>query len=210
MNNNITQNLQTDIKENILAGIVGAFLFSLVGGALWFILYLVGFIAGISGLVGVVCAVKGYSFFSKKESAKGIVISVIITLLVMVLAWYLCLAYDVFDAYKSWYENGEVEYALTYFESVRVAHYFLAEPEVGPAYIGDLVIGLLFCIVGGGSYVVNKMRNAKANAYPAAATAPTASATVSEAAEATAPTASATVSETAETAAQPNDTGDAQ
>jgi hypothetical protein len=71
MNNNLEQNVQTEIKENVLAGIVGAFLFSLVGGALWFILYMVGFIAGISGLVGVVCAVKGYSFFSKKKALRG-------------------------------------------------------------------------------------------------------------------------------------------
>lgn len=161
MNNNLEQNVQTGIKENVLAGIVGAFLFSLVGGALWFILYMVGFIAGISGVVGVVCAVKGYSVFSKKESVKGVVISVIITVLVIVLAWYLCLAYDVFDAYQTWYENGEVDYTLNYFESIRVSHYFLADPEIGPAYFGDLAIGLLFCIVGGGSYVVNKIRNAK-------------------------------------------------
>ena len=56
------------IRENVVAGIVGAFLFSLAGGILWFLLYLMGFVAGISGLVGAVCAVKGYSVFSKKES----------------------------------------------------------------------------------------------------------------------------------------------
>ena len=64
------------VKENVLAGAVGAFLFALVGGVLWFVLYLVGFFAGISGLVGAVCAVKGYSLFSKKESVKGIVIAI--------------------------------------------------------------------------------------------------------------------------------------
>jgi hypothetical protein len=99
----------------------------------------------------------------------------------MVLAWYLCLAYDVCDAYQTWYENGEVEYALTYFESVRVAHYFLAEPEIGPAYIGDLAIGLLFCIAGGGSYVVNKIKNAKLKTKPVTATAPEAPAASVEA-----------------------------
>ena len=31
------------VKENVLAGAVGAFLFALVGGVLWFVLYLVGF-----------------------------------------------------------------------------------------------------------------------------------------------------------------------
>ena len=71
------QNENTDVRENVVAGIVGAFLFSLAGGVLWFVIYLFGFIAGISGLVGAVCAIKGYSIFAKKESMKGIVISVI-------------------------------------------------------------------------------------------------------------------------------------
>ena len=60
-----------ETRENTAAGIVGAFLFSLVGGILWFVLYQVGYLAAISGFVGVICAVKGYTFFSKakKESA---------------------------------------------------------------------------------------------------------------------------------------------
>ena len=91
-----------NIKENVIAGIVGAFLFSLAGGVLWFVLYLFGFVAGISGLIGAVCAVKGYSIFAKKESIKGVVISVVIALLVMVLAWYLCIGYDVWDIHKYW------------------------------------------------------------------------------------------------------------
>ena len=50
MNSNITET-----KENVLAGAVGAFLFSLVGGILWFLLYQIGFLAAVSGLIGVVC-----------------------------------------------------------------------------------------------------------------------------------------------------------
>ena len=159
--NKIIENEQENVQENVVAGIVGAFLFALAGGAVWFGLYMVGFIAGISGLIGAVCAIKGYTVFAKKESVKGIIISVIIALLVIVIAWYFCLAYDVCDAYQMWYDAGEIDYTLTYFESVQVAHYFLADPEVGPAYWGDLGIGLLFCVVGGGSYVVNKIKNAK-------------------------------------------------
>jgi len=81
------QNENSEIKENVLAGIVGAFLFSLAGGVLWFLLYQIGFVAGISGLVGAVCAIKGYSVFAKKESTKGIIISLIVTLVVMIIAW---------------------------------------------------------------------------------------------------------------------------
>ena len=60
-------------KERILAGTLGALLFALAGGVLWYVLYQFGFLAGISGLVGVVCAIKGYSIFAKKESIKGLV-----------------------------------------------------------------------------------------------------------------------------------------
>lgn len=155
-------NEKVDNNENVVAGIVGAFLFSLVGGILWFVLYLMGFVAGLSGLIGAVCAVKGYSIFAKKESIKGVVISVLIALLVMVLAWYLCIGYDVWDIHNYWYETGEIDYTLTYFESVRAVSYYLADPEIGPAYLGDLGIGLLFCVFGGGSFVVNKIKSIKA------------------------------------------------
>ena len=160
----LKQTEQEEVRENVVAGIVGAFLFSLVGGVLWFVIYMVGFVAGISGLVGAVCAMKGYSIFAKKESMKGIIISVVIALLVMVIAWYFCLAYDVYDVHKSWYEEGEIDYTLTYFESVQASHYYLSDPEIGPAYLGDLAIGLLFCVAGGGSYVVGKLKSIKQKA----------------------------------------------
>ena len=60
----------TTMKENVLAGAVGAFLFALVGGILWFVLYQLGYLAAISGLVGVICAVKGYTFFAKTKNEK--------------------------------------------------------------------------------------------------------------------------------------------
>ena len=148
-------------SENVIAGIVGAFLFSLAGGALWFIFGLLGIIASISGLVGAVCAIRGYSVFAKKESTKGIVISVIISLLVMVLAWYLSLGYDIYVAYQDWYAAGEVDFTLSYFESVQAAPFFLEDSEIAIAYLKDLGLGLLFCVIGGGSYVVNKIKNAK-------------------------------------------------
>ena len=40
------------VPENRLAGTVGALLFSLAGGVVYFLLYQVGYIAAISGLIG--------------------------------------------------------------------------------------------------------------------------------------------------------------
>jgi hypothetical protein len=48
------------------------------------------YFASVSGLIGVVLAIKGYKLFAKKESIKGIIISSVIAFLVLVLAWYLC------------------------------------------------------------------------------------------------------------------------
>lgn len=152
-----------EFKENVIAGIVGAFLFSLAGAAIYFLLHLIGYIASISGLVGVVCAVKGYTIFAKKESKKGIVIATVISLLVIVLAWYFCLAYDVYDAYKAFYESGETDFYFTFTEAVRVAPTFLEEPEISDAYFTDLGLSLFFCLIGCGSYVINKLKNANKN-----------------------------------------------
>ena len=158
LENNIDKN---EVTENVVAGIVGAFLFSLAGGVLWFVFYLLGFIAGISGVIGAVCAIKGYTLFAKKESTKGIVISVIMSLLVIVLAWYLCLGYDIYAAYQEWFAMGEVDFTLTFFESVQAAPLFLADSEIAVGYLTDLGLGLLFCVIGGGSYVYNKIKQSK-------------------------------------------------
>ena len=88
MDNQDRVNEQQDREENVLFGIVGAFLFALAGGILYYVLYQIGYLAGISGLIGVICAIKGYSFFAKKESVRGIIIAIIMAVIVLVIAWY--------------------------------------------------------------------------------------------------------------------------
>lgn len=149
-------------KEYVLAGTVGALLFSLVGGVLWFLLYQVGFLAGISGLVGVICAIKGYTIFAKGESLRGIIISVVVAVVIMIIAWYLCLSLDVYNAYQDWYADGEVDFTLTFSESVRCAYLFLEDSEIALAYLKDLGIGLLLCVVGAWRFVSNAVKRVKA------------------------------------------------
>ena len=151
-------------QENVLAGIVGALLFSLAGGIVWFLLYQIGFLAAISGIIGVVCAIKGYAIFGKRESVKGVIISTVLAFLVIVAAWYLCLSYDVYNAYQDWFANGEVDFTLTFAESVRAGYLFLVEDtEIAIAYLKDLGIGLIFCVVGAFGYVKAAIGKAKNN-----------------------------------------------
>ena len=158
-------------KENALAGIVGAFLFSLVGGILWFVLYQIGYLAAISGLIGIICAVKGYTFFAKvkHESVKCIVISIITTGIVLAISWYFCVAYDIYLAYQEWFAAGEVDFTYTFFESVRVVPLFFAEREILIAYLKDLGLGLLFAGLGVIYYLSIREKRLKKQAAEAAA-----------------------------------------
>lgn len=149
-------------KENVLAGTVGAVLCALVGGLLWFLLYQIDILAGISGLVGVICAIKGYAFFAKGESLKGVIIAVLAAVLVMVLAWYMCLSLDVYNAYQDWFAAGEVDFTVTFPEAVRGAYMFLEETEIALAYFKDLAIGLLLCVIGAGRFVSDAVKRVKA------------------------------------------------
>ncbi len=149
-------------RENVFTGIIGAFLFSLVGGVLWYVLYQIGYLAGISAIVGVVCAIKGYSFFAKVESKKGVIISAIIALAVIVIAWYFCLSNDLYVACQEWYAVGEIDYCPTFFECVRSAYQFLEEPEVADAYFKDLGIGMVLGILGCAGSVITAFKKAGA------------------------------------------------
>lgn len=162
MNQEINVNNQVAPRENVVAGIVGAFLFSLAGGVLWFVIYMVGFVAAISGLVGVICAIKGYALFAKKESIKGIIISSVIALGVIVLAWYFSIGYEIYNSYQELFMAGETDFTFTFFESMRLIPTFFDIPEVRSACLRDLLLGLVFCIVASVSYIINKIRSAKA------------------------------------------------
>lgn len=159
----MSNSIEIPEKENVIAGTVGALLFALAGGVLWFILYQVGFLAGISGIVAVVCAIKGYSLFAKKESLKGVIIAVVAAIIVIALAWYMCLSMDVYKAYQEWYATGVVDYTVSFWEAVRGAYLFLTESEILASYLLDLGIGLALCCVGAYRSIANAVIRIKQN-----------------------------------------------
>lgn len=158
----MVRNPLSEQQENVFAGIVGAFLFSLAGGVLWYLLSRIGILASLSGLVGVICAIKGYTLFAKKESIKGIVISAVIALLVLCVAWYLAFATDLYDVCKEWFASGEIKIMPTFADCVRSGYHVLfADAETAIPYLLDLALGLLFALIGGGSTVVSHIKAAK-------------------------------------------------
>lgn len=164
------------VEENRVAGSVGAFLFALAGGAIYFVLWQVGYVAAISGLIAVVCAMKGYELFAKKESRFGIIISVVMSVLVISIAWYLCLSLDVYQAYQEWYEAGEVDSAISFGDAVRNAYLFLSDPKIARSYLLNLAFGIALCALGCISPIRAALRRTKKTATAQPEAAPTASA----------------------------------
>ena len=62
-------------RENIAAGIVGAFLGTLLGVVCIVIIDQMGYVASVSGFVMAICALKGYELLGGTLSKKGAVIS---------------------------------------------------------------------------------------------------------------------------------------
>lgn len=87
----ITEN--TLKKENVWLGALGAFLFSLIGAAIYFLLNAVGLIESLSGFFAVFCAINGYAIFAKRESKRGIIISLVIAAVVITLSWFFCFCF---------------------------------------------------------------------------------------------------------------------
>ncbi len=158
MNQFNQKNINMNVQENVVFGIIGAFLFSLVGGAMYVLLSMIGFIAALSGLVAVVCAIKGYTFFAKSESKRGIIISVIIAALVLILAWYVGFCIDMVGAYEMWYENGEVDFAPNFFEYFP---YGVIDLTVNLTYFIDLALSLGLGAFGCWTYVSNMLKRQK-------------------------------------------------
>lgn len=142
-------------RENILAGIVGAFLFSIIGGVLYFVVYELGFIAGICALVMFILANFGYGLFSgKKNGKKGVIIAAVMTLIMIILAEMFCLSYEIFVAFKD-------EYEITILDAMRSVPNFLQEPEIKGDVVKDLIFAIGFGALASFSVIKNMVKGEK-------------------------------------------------
>jgi hypothetical protein len=156
----LPNNLYAQTDENVVAGTIGAFLFALGGGVLWFLIYQVGFIAGIVGFVTMFLAMLGYKLFGKAQGIRAVVISIIMTVIIIFIAEYICAAKNVYEAYQNWYKTGEIDYQVTFSDVMR--NVFPSLTSEGLLMYGkDLLIGYILAAVACFTYIKNALRDAK-------------------------------------------------
>jgi hypothetical protein len=142
-------------KENLLLGTLGAILFSLVGGVVYYVLWSINIIAALSGIICVLCAIKGYEIFSRRSTKRGIAISVAVSAVVLILAWYVCFCTDLQAYFQALYEAGEAETVPSLGLCLR---YGVLELPANPGYLVDLVLSLAMAALGCWGYVTRALR----------------------------------------------------
>ncbi len=138
-------------KGNMVSGIVGSFLGSLIGVALWIVIYQMGYIAGIAGMVTVVCGLKGYEKFGGKVNVVGIIISLALSVGMIYVANMSAMALSLYLEVKD-------TYSITFFEAFKAVPQFVrTSKEVAEAYYHDLGVGYLLTAVAAVPTIIGMM-----------------------------------------------------
>lgn len=148
--------MKPEKRENVLTGLVGAFLGSLIGVACIVGIGQLGYVASISGVVMAVCAIKGYALLGGAMSRKGAVISCVLTVIMTYFGNRLDFAVsvarlaevDVFAAFHAMGELLDGGYINT------------------AAYWGNLVLLYLFTLLGAVPALISAFRRATPVSMP--------------------------------------------
>lgn len=142
-----------DVKSNVLRGTLGAILGALLGGALWVLVYQLGYIAFIAGVAIIFCSYKGYILFSKRKDKKAAVISTIVSFIVLIAAHCVCWGIDIYNAFK-------YDYDITFFDALIVVPEYAVDPDFSVSFFKDLLIGLVLIVVGFFTYIRSDLKKA--------------------------------------------------
>ncbi len=141
--------------ERVGMGVLGAILFSLAGAVVYYVLWSVNIIAAISGIICVICALKGYEILAGARTKRGIFISVAVSAVMLVLAWYFCYCSDIHAYWESAFAAGETDYVPTVWECLSYGYMDL---PANPGYLVDLLLSLAMGGLGCWGYVTRSLR----------------------------------------------------
>ncbi|MBQ8001265.1 MAG: zinc ribbon domain-containing protein [Ruminococcus sp.] len=149
---------ETPEKERVFLGILGAFLFSLAGGVIYVILYQLGILAAVCGWVTFTLAGVGYRKFSKTKerfSLKSIIVSLVMLVVVILLAEYVCIAIEI-------YKELVNDYYITFLDAFLFVPTLLTDSEALRATLGDLGFSYLFGFIAVIGNITNFFKGRKA------------------------------------------------
>ena len=153
-----TQKANAIPKSTLLSGFIGAIIGSLIGVVLWVLIYKIGFIAGIAGAITAICAMKGYQMLGRSLDKKGVIVSVIITVVMIFFANKLSWSWEIYDVFKK-----ELGYDITFFDAFISSDDIITALEVTGDYYKDLMVGYALTILASYRNIINAFKATNAN-----------------------------------------------
>ena len=144
---------------NVGMGIVGAALLSLAGVVLYFIIYQIGYVAGICGFVMFTLATLGYNKFAKPQTKNpmlGIIIAAVVTIVMLFVAEYISMAYALYDGFQ---ELGYTQ--VGFFDVLKNMPDFLSDSEVMSGLVEDLSFAYVFAVANIAISIFSARKKAK-------------------------------------------------
>ena len=149
----VKQNYRNSQKGAFFPGICGAFVGALIGGALWILIYRLGYIAGIAGAVSAICAMKGYELLGKRLDMKGIIGSVVIMIATIFLASRISWSWDMYDILREY----DYDFKTIFLHFSEILDTFEASGD----YIKELLIGYGLTAVCSVGYIIEAVRSGR-------------------------------------------------
>ena len=137
-------------KPNILLGIIGAFLFSIVGVAVFFGVYQLGYIAGICGFLIYWFASFGFGLFTgtkKTMTTSRLVTSILVMIVMIFVANFACITYDIIKALNEAYAEYGLSIKASVGEAVELIPLVLEDSGAAGEVYGNLAFSYLFAIL---------------------------------------------------------------
>lgn len=151
-------------KSNIIPGIFGAIIGSLIGVFAWVVIYSLGYIASLAGLITVVFAMKGYAKLGKYLDTKGILISLLISILMIYIANQLSWTIQIIAMFSQ--TGVQLPFLHTFislFDILKELEIVSGENNIVSSFYGDLTIGYLLSLIVIIPYIVGLLKSVKSN-----------------------------------------------
>ena len=103
----------------------------------------------------VVCAMQGYKLFGRALDTKGIIISCLVSIAMVLVAEHLSLAVEIYKTYDTVFTH------MTFMEAVQSVPEFMEYDEIKDAVVYDLIMGYLLMVVGAASTVFEAFKKSR-------------------------------------------------
>lgn len=130
-------------ESNAFTGILGAFVLAVLGVGVWVLIAQMGFLSYVGSLAIIGAVFGGYRLAGGSMDRKGIAISAVISVIMNVLGFGICLVIEVQKVIQECFG-----FSISFLDAIDWVTFSFTESGVGASLFIDMGVSLLFMIIG--------------------------------------------------------------